>query len=226
MLNYLNIYQANKVGRRLKRDRYGGYYGKEHTREGDTLTMFTIDPVAQRESRANLDLILTVARDHGQRLVVFKPNQIQVAGGGDARSVANQLFPGAWLEHYQQWIDSTSPITASTQASQAGESMEFYSWRNCLAWIGHQGVYDVDTGQRLTNRRDIIERMWDLGFAAHRGRPLSVARIRWTGEREELVELTELAERHWHRANRSEVAKKMVSAYRSINRYAAWPGAW
>ena len=226
MLHYRAIYQANKIARRLKRDRYGGYYGKEHTREGDTLTLFTIEPVAQRESQANLDRIMTVARQNGQRLVVFKANQIQVAGVMGAHAVGNDLFSYDWLEDYREWIEGTSGVRPTTQASQAGESMEFYTWRNCLAWHGHQGVYSVDTGKRLTNRRDIIERMWDLGFAANRGRPLSVARVRWTGEREELVELTELAERHWRRADRSEVAKKIVSAYRSINRYAAWPGAW
>jgi hypothetical protein len=35
-----------------------------------------------------------------------------------------------------------------------------------------------------------------------------------------------LAERHWNRRNTSDVAKKLVSAWRSINRYAAWPGSW
>ena len=226
MLHYLNIYQANKTSRRLKRDRYGGYYEKEHTREGDTLTLFTIDPVAQRESQANLDQILASAREHRQSLVVFKPNQIQVAGVTGVQRVANDLFPQSWLEKYREWVESTSAVSPTTQVSQAGESMEFYTWRNCLAWSGHQGVYDVATGRRLTNRRDIIERMWALGFAANRGRPLSVARVRWTGEREELIELTALAERHWPRSHNSEMARKMVSAYRSINRYAAWPGAW
>lgn len=225
MLNYKVIYQANKTARRLRRNRYGGYYGTEHNREGDTLALFTIEPVAQEESQANLERVMTVAREHGQRLVVFKTDQIQVAGQAGSQRVARSLFPEAWLKDYRQWIDSDS-IRYITHSSRAGEHMNFHSWRHCLAWQGHQGVYDVDTGQRLTNRRDIIERMWDLGFAAQRGRPPSIASIRWTGEREELVELAELADRYWSRANHSEMAKKMVSAYRSINRYAAWPGAW
>jgi hypothetical protein len=226
MLNYKVIYQANKTARRLKNNRYGGYYGTEHNRESDILALFTIEPVAQQESLANLELIMTAARQNGQRLVVFKPDQIQVAGVIGAGAVADWLFPGDWVEDYREWLDSRSEMRPSVQSSQAGEYMNFHSWRRCLAWTGHQGVYDVDTGRRLTNRRDIIERMWDLGFAAQRGRPLSIASIRWTGEREELVELVALAERHWARADHSEMARKMVSAYRSINRYAAWPGAW
>jgi hypothetical protein len=103
---------------------------------------------------------------------------------------------------------------------------EFYTYRASLCLREHQGVYDVATGRRLTNRREIIERMWRLGFAAQRGRPLSIARTRWTGNREELTEVADLAERHWNRRNTSDVAKKLVSAWRSINRYAAWPGSW
>ena len=226
MLHYKAIYQANKLARRLKNNRYGGYYGKDHNRESDTLALFTIEPVAQQESLANLELIMTAARKHGHQLVVFKPDQIQVAGCGSTQPVADWLFPGAWIEDYREWLDSKNKMLPSIQASQAGEYMNFHSWRRCLAWTGHQGVYDVATGRRLTNRRDIIERMWALGFAAQRGRPLSIASIRWTGEREELVELVTLAERHGPRYHTSEMARKMFSAYRSINRYAAWPGAW
>ena len=90
----------------------------------------------------------------------------------------------------------------------------------------HQGIYDVATGRRLTNRREIIERMWALGFAAQRGRPLLIARVRWTGNRQELEHVTQLAQQYWDRRHQSDMAKKMVSAFRSINRYAAWPGAW
>jgi hypothetical protein len=87
-------------------------------------------------------------------------------------------------------------------------------------------VYDVTTGQRMTRRETIIRAFWDLGFATWRGRPYSVARLRWSGERAELEELTALAGRYWPNQYRSDVAKKIVSAHRSINRYAAWPGAW
>jgi hypothetical protein len=78
----------------------------------------------------------------------------------------------------------------------------------------------------MTRREDIIRAFWSLGFATWRGRPYSIARLRWSGEREELEELTSLAGRYWRNRSRSDVAKKIVSAHRSINRYAAWPGAW
>jgi hypothetical protein len=112
------------------------------------------------------------------------------------------------------------------EATDRGSMTGFYSYRACLCLKEHEGVYDVQSGRRLTNRRDIIERMWALGFAANRGRPLAFAKLRWTGSREELELITELADRYWNRRYESEAAKKMVSAYTSINRYAAWPGAW
>ena len=170
---------------------------------------------------------LTTARHCQQDLVVFKPEQVQIAGTGDgSHAAADRLFPASWLREYEQWIDTTYPIGYRVDSSEQGSFSEFYTYRPALCLRKHQGVYDVASGRRLTNRREIIERMWRLGFAAQRGRPLSMARTKWTGNREELQEIADLADRHWNRRNTSEAAKKLVSVWRSINRYSAWPGSW
>ena len=231
MLKYETISEANKTDSRLRRGRYGGYYGDQHTRDGDRLALFTLTPQARKDSEQNFDFVMSMARRYNRQLVVIKPNQIQVAGelGADIDSVqqvADALFPGSWLKGYETWIDSSSPMHPRLDASHWGEVAEFYTYRPSMCLREHQGVYDVRTGRKLTNRRDIIQRMWDLGFAAVRGRPLSIAQIRWTGEREELQEISDLADRYWNRKYQSEAAKKLVSAFTSINRYAAWPGAW
>ena len=231
MLRYQTIYQANTVQERLRRNRYGGNYWREetHNREADTLAAFTLKPEAQQHSRHNFDLVLATARHYRQDLVVIKPEQIQVAGTGDGsvnRDIAKKLFPESWLREYEQWLDTTYPLAPRVDHSGQGAFTEFYTYRPALCLREHQGVYDVASGRRLTNRREIIERMWRLGFAAQRGRPLSVARTKWTGNREELQEIADLADRHWNRRNTSEAAKKLVSVWRSINRYSAWPGSW
>ena len=231
MLRYQIICEANKTQERLRRNRYGGNYWREetHNREADTLAAFTLIPESQQHSKHNFDLVLATARHYRQDLVVIKPEQIQVAGPGDGsvnQDIAKELFAESWLREYEQWLDTTYPLSPRVDHSGQGAFTEFYTYRPALCLREHQGVYDVATGRRLTNRRDIIERMWRLGFAAQRGRPLSIARTKWTGNREELQEIADLADRHWNRRNTSEAAKKLVSVWRSINRYSAWPGSW
>jgi len=230
MLHYQTISEINRCRERLQRDRYNNHWAdKTHTRDGDTLTAFTLSTEAEKHSQHNFDLVMSTARHYGQDLVVIKPQQIQVAGVGDgseSQAVAQVLFPEPWLREYERWIDSSYPVGAKMDHSEQSVVCEFYTFRPSLCLREKQGIYDVATGRRLTNRREIIERMWRLGFAAQRGRPLSIARTKWTGSREELEVITDLAERYWSRRNTSEAAKKLVSAWRSINRYAAWPGSW
>jgi hypothetical protein len=231
MMEYRVINEVNDARGRLKHNRYNSVWhrDKDNTLDSDQLIEFTFGSQAERDSQSNHDWVMAKAREHDLDLVVFKPCQIQVAGFGDGsrcEDAARTLFPDPWLREYEKWVDTTYPMGYRSDQSQQGQVSEFYTYRHSLCLREHQGVYDVATGRRLTNRREIIERMWRLGFAAHRGRPLSIARTRWTGNREELTEVADLAERHWNRRNTSEAAKKLVSAWRSINRYAAWPGSW
>lgn len=227
MIQYQTIYEMLKAQRRLKK----GYRWRsdDHTAESDRLLTFTLGPQAQRDSQGNLQALLAAARDHGMSLVILRDHKMQVAGTGDAESVINQVFDRDWLRGFNEWMDSVKyPTGAMLEDSGRGQWGGFRTYRHCFCLGEHQGVYEVATGRRITNRREIIERYWNLGFAAWRGRPATIAELRWSGTREELTELTELADRYWHRGRHgdTEVSKKIVSAYRSINRYAAWPGAW
>jgi len=228
MIKYQTISQANKTAQRLKRDTYHHSWGdQDHTRDGDRLTLFTVEPEALCHSEHNLKLVLNVASAYNQKLVVIKTNMIQVAGSTDQhQQVGDLLFPEQWRKEHQTWLGSSGPVAPRCDHSDLGQMCEFYTWRPALVMPKHQGVYDAQTGQRITNRREIIDRMWALGFAAHRGRPLSIAKIRWTGSRQELELATQLAEQHWDRRRTSDVARKLCSVFTSINRYAAWPGAW
>ena len=238
ILEHQKIYDVNKIQRRIRRNRYGSSWGDDHnhTREGDQLTLFTLEPAAERASLAVLESVLATAKTHGQDLVVITESQIQVGqiGAGDGcRRAIKALFPAEWLEENDRWVDATSGVRPTfdqsrscSDQSRSGEFGQFYNYRPNLILQKHRGVYDVKTGKRLTNRQEIIERMWAAGFAANRGRPLTYCRIRWAGEREHLEHVMELADRYWSQRRTSEVAKKICSAFTSINRYAAWPGAW
>ena len=231
MLHYKLIKEVNASQDRLKRNSYGPWQDKNHTRESDTMMVFTHGTNAQEQSLENLDLCFRVADEYEMSTLVIKSNQIQlagVAGSGKNKAAAKILFPDTWLKDYDEWLDSKYPQKVFLQESTEGETLEFYTYRRCFFLKEQQGVYDVETKNRITNRREIIQRFWDLGFASYRGRPMSIARSKYTGTKSDLEEITELADRYWTRGRRgeTEVAKKIVSAYRSINRYAAWPGAW
>jgi hypothetical protein len=230
MIQYEIVYQVNKINQRLRRDAYTyAWADTTHTRESDQLTLFTLKPQALEHSEANRDFVLTQARRHDQLLAIITPTQIQVAGQGehgDICTTAQSVFTEPWIEKFNRWIDSSYEIRPVFDVGSRGSFFTYYAYRIGFVLKEHQGIYDVVTGRRLTNREEIIQRMWDLGFAAQRGRPLGLARTKWTGNREELEIVTGLADQHWNRRRESEVSKKLCQAFTSINRYAAWPGAW
>ena len=227
MLKYQTIYAVNGARRRMmdsRRDRYR-WRSDGVNREQDQLTLFTFESEAVADSQHNLDWSLAQAREHNQRYLVLTPMTIQTVGWSRADQVALAITPRSWIQEFREWLDNEHQYYA-TESSDRAEAMHFQTWRRCLITKEHQGVYEVSTGRRLTSREEIIESLWDMGFATWRGRPYSVARMRWSGNRSELEEVTKLYHQHYARHRTSDMAKKMVSAFRSINRYAAWPGAW
>ena len=232
MLRYEQIHEVSNARRRMgdnRRDRYA-WRQDGRTRDADQLSLFTFETQALADSADNLDFLLATARAHDQQYVILTDTKIQIAGDGSVDQVVEPMAPQAWQRDFSEWLDEspgyTSTLAPSVQETVRGGVVTLQTWRHCFCLKEHQGVYEVATGRRMTNREQIIRAFWDLGFATWRGRPYSIAKLRWSGEREELEELTALAGRYWHNVYRTDVAKKIVSAHRSINRYAAWPGSW
>lgn len=228
MIKYQEICEINRASERLRLNKYNWHWDDKHNRDSDMLCKFTLEPRAIQHSLDNLEYVLKVAKKHDQDLVVVKPVMIQVAGAGahKNKSVARDLLPNKWLVEYGQWVDTSAPLAVRVDHNGHGQVTEFWTHRPGMVLSRHQGVYDVATGQRLTNRQQIIQRIWALGFATARGRPPYVARTRWTGTREELEEITQLAARYCPRDKASVVATKIVSTFRTLNRHYAWPGSW
>lgn len=223
MLQYERIHQVAQAQDRLRSNYYR--HSTQHNRDSDTLIVFTLAEEARRDAQNNLDFCLDIGRKHRAEYLVLQENKIQFVGVGIYNGIMDRLAPGAWQQDYMTWSDSRS-IDFGRDSSGIGECHVMRPWRRAFAMSGTRGVYDIGTGTRLKNREDIITRFWNLGYASWRGRPLSVAPIRWSGSREELEVVTQLADRYWNRRHVSDAAKKMCSAFTSLNRYAAWPGAW
>lgn len=231
MLQYQNIYAVNQANYRLaagNRDRYG--WSRSNNREADQLTVFTLGQQANRESSENLDNLLKLGEKFEQRFVIFTDHKIQFLGAAhtDIVSVAKNLYSNEWREEFENWGDhkGISRLRPYSERSSQGAMTQLLTWKRCLALPKHQGVYSVESGKKITNRREIIQKFWEFGFASLRGRPLTVATIASVGERSEIEQITEQAQIFYHRRSVSEAAKKMVSNFTSLNRVAAWPGAW
>ena len=180
---------------------------------------------AEEDAVNNLDFLLTIGKKNGASHLILHDNCVQFLSHDANDQLEQDLLPQHWVEEFNEWTDSRQ-LDFEVQYSEQGFCYSFRTWRRSLATRKTHGIYDLATGTRLTNRQEIIQRMWDHGFAAWRGRPLRVASIRWSGTRSELEDLTCIADRYWNRRLQSDMAKKMCSAYTAINRYAAWPGAW
>jgi hypothetical protein len=226
MLKYLSVYAINDARERLHYNRYNKpWANSHHTRDGDMLMVFSETSRAVADSRENFDNLMSVAQKTGSELLIITRHKIQFLGQTQSNIIQQQVLPQTWVEEFQEWTDTTRPMDLDVQLSES-ECATLRPWRNCFTLKENQGIFEVRTGERLTNRRNIIERFWDQGFASWRGRPLTVASICWSGSRDELQEITYLADRYWNRRHTSDVAKKICSAYTAINRHAAWPGAW
>lgn len=231
MFQFRNISAYMEARHRLSR---GGYWGRIQVNEdSDRLMVFTTERDARLDSRKNFECTMSRAREVGSTFVVAKPSIIQVIGHRHSCTPL-EFFGREFFDDLKKYHDDRDrpswamPSETEQQVSDRDYRTLTLRTYGAGSWITteDQGFFEVATGRKVTNRREQIELLWDLGFASRRGRPVHVAQEKWAGSRTELETLTELADRCWNRRHTSEAAKKMVSAYTSINRYVAWPGAW
>jgi len=223
MIEYLNIYHNQRARRQLQA-RY--WYNSTPDRSAATMAEFTTSLTAPQHSAGNVQVIVEHARRYDMDIMVIESNSIQFLARANARVALDQAFSPDWRQQFQQDMELDSVLQVRSEDSDLGQSARLHFYRDCVTVPKLQGVYEVSTGRRMTNRREIIERIWSWGFPTRRGRPLSVGQIRYSGNREELLLARDLYHQHYQRQNRSEVARKICQTYTSIQRYYAWPGDW
>lgn len=223
MLKYKTIWELNQAQRRLKRDAYA--WDKQHTRATDSLLEFTFKPQAINESKENIAFLIDTGIQYGASFLAVRDNKIQFLGQSLNHSLIEAVAPEDWQKSYSKWAGNRE-IADSVEATSLGSCIKIANWRDCFVMPKQRGVYDLQTKKRISNRRTIIQVFWEHGFGTWRGHTPTVASIRYGGNRFELEELANLNDKYWDRKYKSEMAAKMTSAFRSINRYVAWPGAW
>jgi len=232
MLEIRNIHAYNDAGERLRRRYYSWISDNaDEARRTDTLTQFTFRTHALLDSSANLENLLELGRTTGVSLLVFKPRTVQFVAPADAVTAAwYTVFSESQLQEWEQTLATRSHNSYySTFATwrdntDVGSASSVTHYQAPFGVKEHAGVYDCSTGDRITDRRAVIQRVWDLGFACKRGRPLTVARTQWSGSREDLVRAEEIYNEF--RNKNTDPARKLCSVYNSAARHCAWPGTW
>lgn len=231
MIQYENIAQWSRAHARLSRRHYWSAMtcSSDEQQHADHLAKFTTELASQQESKNNLDYLMSRANAIGATVLILKPNIVQLAGLKNpvsTETVAPGVWQDQWFDFWQDWQGGSAPAWQLNQWPEC-YVMELLSYGSGLfCRRGQTGVYRVCDQQRVSNRREQIELLWESGLPSRRGRPIHVPRQRWSGSKQELIMLTNLAKTHRDREHCSDVSAKFCSAFRSINRYIAWPGAW
>lgn len=184
---------------------------------------FTTSKTVVEHSQHNLEWLLAAAQGGQVDVLVMTPNRVQMLGENTTTAMI-RAFPEAWQDEYRAWNEISANIQPRREVLDTGECSSLYLYRDCITEPKISGVYEVATGRRMTNRQEIIDRMWAWGFPARRGRPLTVGQTRWSGTREELRVAEDLYNRHYLRREHSDVARKICQIYTTAVRDYAWPG--
>jgi hypothetical protein len=215
MLEIRNIHAYNDAGERLRRRYYSWISDNANeTRRTDTLTQFTFRTHALLDSSANLENLLELGHITGVSMLVFKPRTVQFVAPADAVTTAwHTVFAESQLQEWEQTMATRSNNSYhSTFATwrddtDVGSASSVTHYQAPFGVKEHAGVYDCD-----------------LGFACNRGRPLTVARTKWSGSREDLVRAEEIYDEF--RTKNTDPARKLCAVYNSAARHCAWPGTW
>ena len=232
-LEFQNLAEWGKLSRKLKNNR--SFYWSKPTEDEIAswrLQMFTCDKEAKQESARNLDRLKEKAEEIEAPVLIVKGDNIQLVGS-ELSITTSDLVDQEWIDRVADYFDrkkyySSKPFWTHHESSCGTQaySLHTYGADATFARAPQTGFYLVEEDRKVTDRKEQIQILWDLGYVARRGRPVSVGWERHSGSTEEIAMITRQAKEMWHRKGHSEVADKICSIYTSINRYYAWPGSW
>jgi hypothetical protein len=232
-LEFQNLAEWSKLNRKLKQS-LSSYWVRASQDEIDgwRLQMFTCDKESKQESVRNLDRLKQKAEEIEAPVLIVKGDNFQFVGMQQA-IVATDLVDQEWMDTVSEYFDrknyySSKPFWTHHESNNGDQaySLHTYGADAVFARTPQTGFYLLGEDRKVTDRREQIQLLWDYGFVARRGRPVSVGWERHSGSPDEIAMITRQARQMWHRRHSSEVAAKMCSIYTSINRYYAWPGSW
>ena len=233
-LTYKEITKYESVNQQIKNQGYGRYSMSRDDVAGLKVQQFTLTKIAAEHSRINLDQILETGLKYNVPTVIVKPQLIQFIGHDtfiesshilDAKAIKrftdDDTF-GRWANG-PKWRDVTSS-NGYHMLELGGYFQHFWAMSPQCGYyqLNHLGT-DYN---KTTNRKTQIQELWNWGWPARRGRPVHVGFEQHSGNCQEIEMLTDMAEVLCERQRYSEVAKRTLANFRSINREYSWPGYW
>ena len=217
--------------RKIKNQRY--FTSDADDLSGLQLQLFTVQKYAEAESKGNLQEIFDSAAKNMIPNVIVKAQEIQFVG--QKHHVAtDQIMTDNEVARMDEegksthrWSDSGWSIDTSTEQHDCLMLKSAYD--SYFVMPKQCGFYQHTAGgdyEKVTDRYEQIQTLWDYGYPSRRGRPCSVGSMLRSGRKDELIHLTGWVEKLLMNSRLSEIGQRTVSNYNSINRQFAWPGHW
>ena len=177
MLEFKNICYYNYSGKKRR------YYGVDKdVLANQTLLRFTLSEDAKQESNGNRNSVLEIAKKYNAKFVSIYGLGFQIIGTSENVTV-NEFKTSESLNEFREWQSRTAwpddpelvikMITIPSEFQLNTYSYHFGHDSN-LFLSDDNGFYNVDTGNKITNRRQIVSELWKLGWLTARGKPLRV----------------------------------------------------
>ena len=196
------------------------------------LALFTLGDYPAEDSAQNVNELIDVAANYNHKFLVVTRDFAQFVGGDPIpdRVLFTNEFKKNIVAVTRYPNDSTFELKRQTSSEFAHCATFRPSWYVNIAVPAHRGVYNVKTGERIADRRQVIQHFWDMGFITRRGRPLSVASDSVGATREEIIRLGNEYERVQHDMKidgiSTEYRRRIRTTYNAISKDCAWPGVW
>lgn len=201
--------------------------------EAARVTMFTLGDYPKQDSAENLTELFEIAERFDHRYLVVKDTFVQFIGG--YKIPDHKFFTQTLRDHIKQTLViryDTANFNLELQLSDNNSVCNTFrpSYYMNVCMPTHQGVYDVTSRKKITNRQEIIKTFWKFGFIARRGRPLSVAKDTLgatASEIEKLIDDYNLVTKSIGLDRKmTEYRRRTITTFNTISRYCAWPGTW
>lgn len=216
----------SKVSNRLKNGRH--YRGFEEERAGLQLQAFTAQKSAMEHSVQNQKEILCRAQNLNIPTVIITPKHTQFLGNNDVGT--DEIMTAEQLEKFDNQDNHWCRSSWRSEVSSEGyECLELnLNYENYAVLPSEQGFFHFKDNnfERIKNRHEQIEMLWNYGFPSKRGRPLTVGRTSHSGTKIEILQLVVWLEKLRMLNSGSEIQYKTQQIYNTLNRHYAWPEHW
>jgi len=223
---YLQIKDVSlytKVTSKIKNGRH--YHNFAEEKAGLQLQQFTVQKTAMEHSKHNKEEILARAKHLNIPTVIITNEGMQFLGHSGVNTqeiLTDTQIDGLNAGSENRWSSARWNTIENDEGYQV---LEFNCNYDMHLVLNEDVGFYVD-GVKVKNRHDQINKLWNYGYPARRGRPVRVGRLGHSGTKEEIQELVNWVEKLRMKKTGSEIAHKVNAVYNTLGRHYSWPEHW